>query len=241
MIRWLDYDGCDNFRDLGGYPTPGGVTRWGVLYRSDALGKLTEADAGRVGAAVRTVVDLRTADEVGRLPLPSPLAERAASIAMDNPEIDAIRQAGAAGMGGLYLWNLDHKQDGFARLVRLLADPAKLPAVIQCNGGKDRTGICAALILDLLGVPDEKIIEDYVLTDEVRSRVPAEAYEQAVQSLVAAGLDPEILGARAETMAEFLTGFRDSWGSAEEYVAQAGVGTDTIASLRTNLVERHKP
>ena len=50
-----------NFRDLGGYPAAGGRTvRWGRLYRSDGLWRLTPDDLevfARVG--VRTVLDLR--------------------------------------------------------------------------------------------------------------------------------------------------------------------------------------
>lgn len=33
-------------------------------------------------------------------------------------------------------------------------------AVFHCTAGKDRTGIMAAMILDLVGVPDETIVED---------------------------------------------------------------------------------
>jgi hypothetical protein len=55
-------------------------------------------------------------------------------------------------------------------ILRVLADGDRLPAVIQCNSGKDRTGIVVALLLELLGVPDETIVADYALTDEVVSR-----------------------------------------------------------------------
>jgi protein-tyrosine phosphatase len=241
MQRWLDLDGCDNFRDVGGYTTRDGrSTRWNVLYRSDALARLNTEGAGRLRREldVRTIVDLRSDDEAARAPLATELADRRVSFAMDNPEIDAIREAGIEGMGHLYLWNLDVKQDAFARIVRLLADASNLPAVIQCSGGKDRTGITVALILDLLGVPDETIVEDYLLTDQVRARVPRRRYEDAVQRLVDAGLDPAILGARRETMTEFLDGFRRRWGSAEDYLVSADVGNDVIESLRRNLLER---
>lgn len=237
--RWVECEGCDNFRDVGGYFTSDGrVTRWGALYRSDALGRLSDAGADRfAGLNVRTVIDLRTEHEVARLPLPVVGANRTVSVAMDNPEIDAIRGAGAEGMSRLYLWNLDVKQEGIARIVTLLADPANIPAVIQCNAGKDRTGICVALILELLGVADAAIIEDYRLTDEVRARVPEAKFQEAVRGLAAAGLDPAILGAQRETMTEFLGGFRERWGSAEDYVKRAGVSAKTIELFRRNLLD----
>jgi protein-tyrosine phosphatase len=59
--RRVPFEGIQNFRDLGGYPTVDGRTvRWGEVYRADALHKLTEADlASFRGLGVRTVFDLR--------------------------------------------------------------------------------------------------------------------------------------------------------------------------------------
>ena len=37
-------DQVANFRDLGGYACDGGVTRYGVIFRSTALNKATEED-----------------------------------------------------------------------------------------------------------------------------------------------------------------------------------------------------
>ncbi len=142
---------------------------------------------------------------------------------MANPEIAALQRAGVERMGELYLWNLDVKQEGFGRIVQVLADVDRLPCVIQCNGGKDRTGIVIALLLGLLAVPDETIIEDYLLTDEVASRTPQQRYEEAVSSLLAAGLDPAILRTHRSTMVRFLEGFRVRWRSVEDYARGVGV------------------
>jgi hypothetical protein len=72
--RALDFDGCVNFRDLGGYPTRDGRrTRWRRLFRADGLNKLTDADQAQlIELGVATVIDLRTADEAehrGRFPV----------------------------------------------------------------------------------------------------------------------------------------------------------------------------
>jgi protein-tyrosine phosphatase len=240
MERWLTFEGCDNFRDLGGYATrDGSITRWNMLYRSDSLGRLTEAAVRQLEERVRprVVVDLRTPDESVRLPLAADLAACCISLPMDNPEIDAIRRAGVEGMGELYLWNLEVKRASFVKMVRVLADETRLPAVIQCNGGKDRTGLAVALVLEVLGVPDETIIADYTLTDEVRARIPQARHDEAVERLSAAGLDPAIIGARADTMAEFLQGFRERYRSATDYLVAGGVTRSDLDALRANLLE----
>ena len=66
--RLVPLEGSFNFRDLGGYPGAGGrTTRWGRLYRADALHELTPGDVDRLrGMGLRTVVDLRTERELAR-------------------------------------------------------------------------------------------------------------------------------------------------------------------------------
>lgn len=62
---------------------------------------------------------------------------------------------------------LEVAEDGveeIAAALRLVAE-ARDGLVFHCASGKDRTGQLAALVLALLGVPDETIVEDYTLTE----------------------------------------------------------------------------
>ena len=75
--RYIELDGCYNFRDLGGYAARDGLTvRQGRLFRSDALHHLTGADVTRIrdGLGLRLVIDVRSEHEVRSTP-PSPLVE----------------------------------------------------------------------------------------------------------------------------------------------------------------------
>ena len=63
-----------------------------------------------------------------------------------------------------YLWYLEIGRGAFARAIGILADAANYPIVFHCAAGKDRTGVLAALILDIVGVERRAIVEDYVLT-----------------------------------------------------------------------------
>src|SRR6185503_13533866 len=73
--RQLDWDGCFNVRDLGGLPTTDGrVTRRGAVVRSDNVNRLTAVGWSQLQAyGVRTIIDLRDADERGPDAAPRPV------------------------------------------------------------------------------------------------------------------------------------------------------------------------
>ncbi len=66
--RLVPFETCFNFRDIGGYETVDGRrVRWGSVFRSDTLHRLTTADlelASEIG--IRTVIDLRSRGELER-------------------------------------------------------------------------------------------------------------------------------------------------------------------------------
>ena len=55
----------------------------------------------------------------------------------------------------------------FKELINIIENPKNLAVLQHCTSGKDRTGLGSALILLLLGVPEEKVIEDYMLSNEL--------------------------------------------------------------------------
>lgn len=173
-VRRVVFDGCLNFRDVGGLRTrDGDVVRRGRLFRSDSLHALTARDLTRLQdeIGVRTVVDLRMdreVDETGprsghfrdavrvlRLPLFTAFPpEWAEPMSWATEEQRAER----------YLQFLQAGPDAVVQLVRELGDPATTPAVVHCHSGRDRTGIVVGVVLDLLGVERPAIADDYALT-----------------------------------------------------------------------------
>src|SRR5881227_4063439 len=180
--RHLALQGASNFRDLGGYPTiDGRTTRWRHIFRSNHLGQLTAADIAVVRAlGVRSAFDFRGVEE------------RAAGVCVVNeitvhslpiePTVVAALRA-ELGRGRLtapvalelmresYRNYVRHNTASFRNLFgHLLEDRA--PLVIHCTAGKDRTGFASALILHALGVSDDVIAEDYLLTNRYYRRDP---------------------------------------------------------------------
>ncbi len=65
---------------------------------------------------------------------------------------------------GVYIDLLNRLMPEVRLILETAVDAAHRPMLFHCAAGKDRTGIVAAVLLGVLGVPDETIIEDYELT-----------------------------------------------------------------------------
>ncbi|MEY9360481.1 protein-tyrosine phosphatase [Bradyrhizobium yuanmingense] len=195
--RHLALQGASNFRDLGGYPTiDGRTTRWRHIFRSNHLGQLTAADIEVVRAlGVRSAFDFRGLEEraagicvvneitVHSLPIePTVVAGLRAELAKGTltaaVALELMRES--------YRNYVRHNTHSFRALFgHLLEDRA--PLVIHCTAGKDRTGFASALILHALGVADEVIAEDYLLTNRHYKRDPSNVSDLPADVLDAIG------------------------------------------------------
>jgi protein-tyrosine phosphatase len=183
--RLLPLEGGRNFRDLGGYPADNGkAVRWGRIYRSGVMSGLTANDLTFLaGLGIETVCDLRSADERTREPAPfkgdggpvvstfnysmdATMASMGAMFAAKTRE-DAVK-AFAASYVQMADFLSPHYTDMFARLMR-----RETPLAMNCSAGKDRTGLAAALVLSVLGVPRDVVIADYALSETF---VPPDKY-----------------------------------------------------------------
>ena len=179
-----------NFRELGGLTTEfGRRVRAGVLYRSGALHKLSAAEQQRLlGLGVTRVLDLRSADEAAQEPdlLPDGIAyARMGALQMlDDPSDDPIdlldwdaflvkALSGEAGLSKLESFqhgvypSMASRPDAFRALVQMLLDRPGAPVLFHCTAGKDRTGLAAAILERLLGVPYPTILADYLESDRI--------------------------------------------------------------------------
>jgi protein-tyrosine phosphatase len=250
--RHVEFEACFNFRDLGGYETRDGrELRWGTLYRSDTLHRLTDADADTFGAlGLQTVIDLRSQTEIddhGRLAHHVDAIDWHNIAMLDNvklappdpgtpaPESVTAPQDLAPGEG--YVLIAERYAPSIAEVFRLLTLADALPAVFHCTAGRDRTGIISAMILDVLGVPDEVIAQDYVLTELARERTTEwiEAHEPAFAAYMAQ-FPPERRVMRAEMIVGFVELTRAKHGSIAGFLAGAGVGEDRLEALRARLL-----
>ena len=235
--RHVRVDGTSNLRDVGGYPThAGGSVAWRTLFRSDSLHRLdSHGVAGLAALDLRTIVDLRADIEVQQRPsaaagLPARIVR--APIVRDPTGLPPMTDLSAE-----YRYMIGECGDSIGPAVRALCAPGALPALVHCAAGQDRTGIVIALVLAVLGVPDELIGADYSL-----STVYLDPDSTAVIGrLKAAGLGgnvtAELLSSPAGLILNVLALARAAGGgSVSGYLTAHGVGAPDLAALRSALV-----
>ena len=242
----IEVDGLHNLRAVEGYAAVGGRMRAGRLYRSGAWELVSEQGRAWLDANVRTVIDLRHPDEVNgaatsrRGPPPAGLVAHSifradVSMAEFVNELNSLSGDGISSERYLDYLRIG-AADRFARAVELLADESNYPVLVNCTAGKDRTGILIAIVMELLGVGDDDIGEEYA-----RSNAGIDgliAYLQGVGRFPQ-GQDPEIrarMATPADRIRRFLTGVRTEHGSVRSLLRNEGVTDSTFAALQERLV-----
>lgn len=236
LPRSIVLEGASNVRDLGGWPAADGThVRFGVVFRSASLGRLTGADAARLAATgLRTVVDLR--GEAERKHAPSRL-DSLPGVAVHFLPIDpslggplraiaAAREDAMAMMQHAYTSYALDWPHRYAALFGLLAQPARRPLLFHCTAGKDRTGFGAPLLLAALGVEYEAIRADYLATDRLWQ---GDAEIRAALPPVVADV---LLTVHGELLDVAFAAIRGAYGSLDVYLEQR-IGLD--AARREHL------
>lgn len=250
--RFLPLDSFPNFRDIGGYKTEDDhQVRWNRVFRGGSMDNLSDDDLERLDELhIQLVCDVRSTEEMlnhpDRLPKNVTLLS-APPQSDDNPWIQLARillQRNYLETAVFKLYSyvlIDNNPQMFSTIFQRLAHESNLPMIIHCAAGKDRSGTIIAVLLKLLGVPDETIIADYSLSNlsYAHSR---KAAQRVFESLKIFGLREEdlayLLIADAKVMAQTLAYLDQHYGSAEAYLCDyVGLSQETIQTIRKNLLE----
>lgn len=174
----------NNFRDLGGYKTIDGQTvKWGRIFRSDKLDKLSQQDQEEMTKLnIHVDIDLRSKEEItpspDRLPdnvqylfnpvFAQDLTQSSKSVEELGQTLQSDPMAGRQHMLDVYHGMMTSEAAAHAFRVifdQLLGSSANQGVLFHCTAGKDRTGISAYLILRALGVDAAQAKKDYLLTN----------------------------------------------------------------------------
>jgi protein-tyrosine phosphatase len=222
--------GSYNVRDLGGLAAKGGErVRRGLVYRSDypAFADDGTGDAVRE-LALRAVVDLRRGSEAA-----------VECVSWSDHGVTYHRCPIVAGKGTSWYARYDaylaYRPETVVAAVRHVLDPAGHPVLFHCAAGKDRTGVVAALVLSVLGVDEEAIVADYVLSNDavepVLARLRAsELYREMLDESSVESQRPQ-----PEAMRAFLAAL-DEQGGAEGWLRGQGLTSSEIEAGRRALL-----
>jgi protein-tyrosine phosphatase len=254
--------GAAGARDLGGLPThDGGQVRARVLYRAPALARLTDDDVAALrAAALSEVIDLRFGSEiVDQPPDRLPAGPHLAHIPIHDPDHPVFgfvtgvlrgdqvpsaaqlrEQGSAAAMAGVYRAFVTSStvRSGFAAATRRILAAGGRPVLYHCTLGKDRTGWLTAILLTILGVPQDAIMADYLRTNTELAALVEKlvASAQAKRGIEPALIRP-VLEAREEYLRAAFDQVRSDYGTFVGYLRD-GLGLTAVdgEELRRNLV-----
>ncbi len=251
--RYLPMPNSFNFRDIGGYLTEdGNRIRWGQVYRSGSLAHLDQNDFDFLDSLdIQLVFDLRSSyeseNDPDRLPANQTIQHLSRPLSSSGTTLERVRvlRQYRNEIGGLLLRLyqeafIDENAHHIGDMLTRMADPANRPALIHCSAGKDRTGVTIALLLSILGVPEDTIMADYSLSnfahENIAQIMSPELRQARWVGVGKAKMAPLLLANPAHLQATF-DYIRQKYGSIESYLCgAAGMTPQTLNQLRQELV-----
>lgn len=245
--RAVKLEGASNFRDLGGYPAADGKTvKWGRIYRSADISKLTDADLTTLADRhIATVCDLRGPDEIKTNPDRLPAGAQWINLPAGSENTRTMtgslvgaRSAKRDSMMTAFYGRTDHLKAKYKPMfdqLLVLNDGQSL--LFHCTAGKDRTGIGAALVLSALGVDRATILKDYAATDVYwqgnREQIMARFREQGIDESTVKGM----LAANPAYLENTFRSIDKQYGSMDTFLKQEMELTpEKLAALRTKYL-----
>lgn len=242
--RRLEIPGLLNVRDLGGYETRNGlITKWRRLLRGDGLHRLTHEGIELLNSeGLTSVIDLRSEAELEKEP--NPYLDQGQIGFFHKPVYDdlapamlATHEAGSEEpLVGFYTTALLNRAEAIRDILATIASAPKGAILFHCTAGKDRTGLVAALLLEIAGVDRETILADYSLTGDFIASLVEELLERTRQSGGDAERHAKFLSSAPITMAMALEQLDERHGSVENYLKDIGLVAGDMSNLRDRLL-----
>lgn len=220
--RRVEILGSLNLRDLGGYQTTDGETKWGTLFRSDSLHRLPEESQQQlIDLGIKTIIDLRSPYEIAAEKA-YPLSKRAEINYFNFPLMgenqgNIIETIKSQSLLELYALLLEERSSTIKTIIETVATQPT-PTVIHCAIGKDRTGLISALILAVAGVEVATIAQDYNLSDLYLASMYDELRVQAEAEYFT-----HLLSSPVETMLDTFGYLDSNYGGVANYLQQIGI------------------
>lgn len=234
--RLLPLQGALNVRTFGDLRGSNGPIPAGSFVRAADLTQLTPADLDALAArGVVLGVDLRTAEEAagGADPLATDSRFKYARISLLGTEkLDLANLPDSLGV--LYVQSLAGNQPQYKQVFETIAGQPDGTVLFHCTAGKDRTGMIAAMLLSLAGVPRSEIVHNYTISAHYLEPM----LKQSPQLAEMVRQNPKIanmMGTPAEAIESFLDVLDREHGGARAYLETIGVSDADVQQLMVRM------
>jgi protein-tyrosine phosphatase len=122
-----------------------------------------------------------------------------------------------------------------------LMDPDYRPATVHCSGGKDRAGLLSAIVLLTLGVPQETVMKDYLLSNTYRAAENAQTLTRLQALLDPQGIEviKSLIEVRPEYLQAALDQMKQEYGSIDAYLRKGlGITKAEQKRFQRQMLER---
>lgn len=216
-----------NCRDLGGYPSKYGCTKFGRFIRCGTVDRPTEDDIKVLGELnISTVIDLRgdfefnnqpndferLTDNVNHVSLYELNVAEAKNVKLTLPEV--------------YEFIVDNYKENIYKALKVIADAPDGAVLYHCFLGKDRTGILSLLLLTIAGVGEDDIVADYQLTYTYLENYIHTHADSLWDT------NAEMHYSLPQTMRTLISCIKEKYGSVENYIRLTGISDNEIEKIR---------
>ncbi|HMM07255.1 MAG TPA: tyrosine-protein phosphatase [Clostridiales bacterium] len=246
----LPFQNIKNGRELGGLTAADGkktkcclLLRTGELFTADEKEILSLSEDYKI----KTVIDFRDHSECeirpdkeipGAVyhqipilpPQPEEIRDQLMAMLINEPKATFLR---------IYE-NIAENSDAaaaYCKFFQVILENQGVPLLYHCRQGKDRTGIASILLLSALGVPEEEVLKDYFLTNEL---LKADYEALKAQGTPEDQLEKakDILFVMEECVHGYLGLLKKNWGSINGYLQGAlCLGQEDLKTLRAIYTE----
>jgi protein-tyrosine phosphatase len=245
--RQIEFENIPNFRDIGGYRTrEGNTVAWRRLFRSAGINRMTDRDLEKLRQelGLMSVIDLRSDFEIkhqgtGLISGTGIKYYNVAFLSDGKDSQEDIREFNEfPNMGEFYVHLVRQRRFGqrMVKALEVIAEAENHPMVFHCTVGKDRTGILAAVLLSVLGVPDEDIENDYCLTGPFIEALFEQLTNETKNMEEPFKLPDFFWRTEPESIALLMASFRKEYGSTSDYLKAHGAEPSLVNRLKASLL-----
>lgn len=123
------------------------------------------------------------------------------------------------GLLGLARDSIDYCTNEVREVFDILSEPDNFPVLVHCTHGKDRAGLVVQLVLMLLGIEEELINSDYMLSGPGL----ASQREERLSEVRSIGLNDDFANCNPELVHVAHEHIRQKYGSIDGYLEHCGV------------------